>query len=574
MQRIAIIGAGQAGLQLALGLLQAGREVTLHSGRSAGQIRVGPLLPSLCMFDVALETERDLALNFWESDCPKIEGVAFALPGPAGGNALRWTARLDGFAQAVDPRVKIPRWMAEFEAHGGELVTQEPAVEDLEACARSHSLVIVAGGEGTPGRLFAPDSARSRFQQPQRALALACVRNLRPAEPIAAVSYNLLPGVGEYIAFPALTVTGPCHVLVFEGVPGGPMDCWQDVRGPQAHLAKSRWVLETFFPGEAERCRDIELTDDNGLLTGGVVPAVRRPIGVLPSGANVLGMADAVVLHDPVTSQGANDAARCAEIYLESILERGDGPADAAWMQQTFDRYWSGYGQWVTAWTNLLLQAPAHVYRLLESAAEKPAVAAAVANGFDDPRTLFPWFADPAEAEKFLQSAAREAGERFDRRDFRRALGQFATGVTVVTTCAPDGRRVGITVNSFASVSLDPPLVLWSIARQATNFEEFISATHFAVNVLEAGQHHLSRRFSTPMADKFAGVDCEHGPCGLPLLQGASARFICRTVQQYDGGDHVILLGEVEAYSWAEAEPLVFHSGRYRVATRHPEVAE
>jgi flavin reductase (DIM6/NTAB) family NADH-FMN oxidoreductase RutF len=161
-----------------------------------------------------------------------------------------------------------------------------------------------------------------------------------------------------------------------------------------------------------------------------------------------------------------------------------------------------------------------------------------------------------------------------DRRDFRRALGQFATGVTVVSTRAKDGRRVGITVNSFASVSLDPPLVLWSLSRQAASFADFANASHFAVNVLSASQHHLSRRFSTPLPDKFEGVECLEGFAGCPLLKEATAHFVCRNIRQMDVGDHVIFLGEVEEYKWSDGEPLVFHSGRYRVATRHPDLPE
>jgi flavin reductase (DIM6/NTAB) family NADH-FMN oxidoreductase RutF len=160
-----------------------------------------------------------------------------------------------------------------------------------------------------------------------------------------------------------------------------------------------------------------------------------------------------------------------------------------------------------------------------------------------------------------------------DRRDFRRALGQFATGVTVVTAMTKDGRPVGMTVNSFASVSLDPPLVLWSLSRQASSFADFLDASHLAINVLAANQHHLSRHFSTSVADKFASVEYTQS-AGGPLLKGAIAHFICRTFRQYEGGDHVILVGEVEEYQWHQGKPLVFHSGRYHLATRHPDLPE
>ncbi len=162
----------------------------------------------------------------------------------------------------------------------------------------------------------------------------------------------------------------------------------------------------------------------------------------------------------------------------------------------------------------------------------------------------------------------------FEPRDYRKALGQFATGVTVVTTRTAQGRPIGLTVNSFASVSLHPPLVLWSLGRQATDFAALKAATHFAINVLGAGQHHLSHRFSTPMAERFAGVEYTDGPGGCPLLAGVIAHFVCRKVRQHEEGDHIVLICEVEQYKRFDGEPLVFHSGRYRITTRHPELAE
>ena len=114
-------------------------------------------------------------------------------------------------------------------------------------------------------------------------------------------------------------------------------------------------------------------------------------------------MADAAVLNDPITGQGSNNAAKCAELYLESIVEHGDDPFDERWMQRTFDRYWRGYAQWVTSWTNALLAPPQpHVVRLLDAAQELPGLAATIANGFDDPRTFFPWWFDAGEAERLI----------------------------------------------------------------------------------------------------------------------------------------------------------------------------
>jgi 3-hydroxy-9,10-secoandrosta-1,3,5(10)-triene-9,17-dione monooxygenase reductase component len=151
---------------------------------------------------------------------------------------------------------------------------------------------------------------------------------------------------------------------------------------------------------------------------------------------------------------------------------------------------------------------------------------------------------------------------------FRKALGSFATGVTIITSRDAAGAPVGLTVNSFNSVSLNPPLVLWSLAETSQSLPVFRAAPHWAVHVLSTDQETLSGRFARRGEDKFAGADVEPGLGDVPLLRGCSARFQCRTAFQYEGGDHVIFVGEVLAFDRADVAPLVFHAGRYAHATR------
>ena len=155
-----------------------------------------------------------------------------------------------------------------------------------------------------------------------------------------------------------------------------------------------------------------------------------------------------------------------------------------------------------------------------------------------------------------------------DARRFRSALGAFATGVTIVTTRDADGKDVGLTANSFNSVSLEPPMVLWSLAKSARSLPAFLAATHFAVHVLAADQEELSLRFAARGAEKFAGLDLERSAAGVPLLRGCSARFQCRTAFRHEGGDHVIFVGAVELFDHSERPPLVFHGGRYALTVR------
>lgn len=168
------------------------------------------------------------------------------------------------------------------------------------------------------------------------------------------------------------------------------------------------------------------------------------------------------------------------------------------------------------------------------------------------------------------QAPLDAAADALDPLAFRRALGRFATGITIVTTRAEDGRPVGLTVNSFNSVSLDPPLVLWSLRRESPSAPIFESAPHFAINVLAADQTALSSRFASPVADRFDGVVWEVGAGGLPLFPGCAARLECRTETVHPGGDHLIFIGRVERVESWDREPLIYCHGRYMVAAPHP----
>jgi hypothetical protein len=409
MRKVAIIGAGQSGLQLALGLLQNNCEVTVVSNRTPEQILGGRVTSSQFMFHDSLQNERNLGINFWEKECPVTEGIAFTIPGPDKTKALFWEAKLDRYGQSVDQRVKFTGWMKEFAKRGGNLLIKDAGPQDVDGYSKSHDLVLVAAGKGEINRLFERDAKNSPYDQPMRALALTYVKKMVPRQPFTAVSFNLVPGVGEYFVFPALTTTGPCEIMVFEGVPGGPMDCWNDVKTPEEHLAKSKWVLDTFMPLEGERCRNVELTDNNGILVGRFPPIVRKPVCNLPSGGLALGMGDVVATNDPITGQGANTASKAASIYLQRILERGNKPFDAPWMQQTFDIFWD-YTQWVVKWTNSLLIPPApQILQLLGAASQIPPLAAKIANGFNNPPDYSPWWFDQAQADNMIKQMAGAA---------------------------------------------------------------------------------------------------------------------------------------------------------------------
>lgn len=146
--------------------------------------------------------------------------------------------------------------------------------------------------------------------------------------------------------------------------------------------------------------------------------------------------------------------------------------------------------------------------------------------------------------------------------ELRGALGRFATGVAIVTTHASSG-PVGLTINSFSSVSLDPPLVLWSLRKDSSSLAEFAQATHYAINVLAVEQEALAKQFASKIQNKFDGVRCEPGISGAPVLSGCLAQFECRLAQSIECGDHIILIGEVEQARFGDAQPLLFYAGSF-----------
>jgi len=399
MKKIAIVGAGQSGLQLGLSLLQSGHQVTLVSDRTAAQIRQGKVMSSQVLFGRSLEIEQQLGLNRWQSQCPLIDHISFALVHEQQ-CLLQFSAQLDRPAQSVDQRLKLAGWLNLFAESGGRLLIESPTVSLLQALTPINDLVIVASGKGEISQLFEKDPAKSPYQTPQRVLALAYFQVEQPLR--TSVGFRACPGVGECFLIPALTHSGPCEIVFFEGVPNGPFDCWSEVKTPEQHVKKTMELLEQYFPAEAERYQNAPLTDQQAMLSGKFTPVVRKPVATLSSGAVVLGMGDTVVLNDPITGQGANNAAKCAAIYAKSICAH-TGAFNAEWMQNTFDAYWA-YAQWVTTWTNTMLEQPLplHVQRLLGAASQIPEVAKAFVNGFDHPPALFPWIASPEASERFI----------------------------------------------------------------------------------------------------------------------------------------------------------------------------
>ncbi|MGW1676177.1 styrene monooxygenase/indole monooxygenase family protein [Saccharopolyspora sp. NPDC002376] len=407
MRKVLIVGAGQAGLQLSLGLQARQYEVTLISGRTPEQIRGGRVMSTQAMFGTALANERARGLNFWDDEAPQITGLRKTVAKPGEGCLLDWRGEFSRPGQSVDQRVKMARWLDLFAERGGDVEYRNITASELDGLAPGYELVVVATGAGELGRIFERDSQHSPFTSPQRALAVAYVRGAAPspdAPDDGLLRANSIAGIGDIYVIPGCTFGGACDVLLYEGIPGGPMDCWSDRPGTDEQWARMLDLMRDHLPSEHARFTSAELTDERATLAGGVTPIVRKPVAELPSGAAVLGMGDAVVANDPITGQGANVANRCAESYLDSIVARGEQPFDRSWMQQSFDQFWH-YAQHVVTWSNTSLRpAQPHVQRIMAAAAKHPEIRNRFADGFDDPADFQTWFLDPEGADAYLRS--------------------------------------------------------------------------------------------------------------------------------------------------------------------------
>ncbi|UUV34175.1 FAD-dependent oxidoreductase [Amycolatopsis roodepoortensis] len=406
MRRIVVVGAGQAGLVLALGLQRHGYAVTVVTDRDAETIRDGRLISNQCVFHPALTRERALGINFWDGRAPEILGASFGLAGDSPEPAVSWQARFDQPAQSVDQRVKVSAWLTAFADRGGEVRIGKVTPAGLEEYAREFELVLVAAGRGPQfDVLFPRDDARSPYREPQRTIGILYLVSGReePLPVYPGLTFGLSQA-GELFGLPIQSVRGPVFGLGFFGVPGGPMDVWDGVTGVDEHFEIAMTLLRKQFPWVEESLAGAIPSGPLDVLRGRVLPIVRDPVGTLPSGAKVLAMGDAAVTNDPIAGQGANMAAHAAAVYERRVLDHGDRPFDEAFLRGTFAEYWEKAQHATRLSNDLLGPPPDHVLATLEAAQTAPEVARRFANIFADPVDYAGWLTDADTARAYLAS--------------------------------------------------------------------------------------------------------------------------------------------------------------------------
>jgi Styrene monooxygenase A putative substrate binding domain len=414
VRKILIVGAGQSGLQLALSLQAEAYDVTVMSARTPDEIRGGWPTSTQVMFDPALSLEREYALNLWENQAPRIPAVGVSLAPAPGTRAFHFCGPWDRYAMSVDQRLKMSTWLELFESRGGRVVYHPVMTSDLAGLAQMYDLTVIAAGKGEIVELFDRDTVRSKYEAPGRSLAAIYLHGMAEAAefPDVAMRINVEPGITELFTMPALTMSGPCRIALVEAIPGGPFDVFRDRPSPAEHLRRLRHLLAEHMPWEAELYRDCEPTDARASLSGAFTGTIRHPYAQMAPDTYVLGMADVVVVNDPIAGQGANNAAHCADTYLKAIVERGDKPFDPTWMVATFETFWQARAQHSTTLTDALLNPlPEHAQRVLGAASQYQEVATRFGNLFPHPETIHSFLMDPEAALAYVASVAASHGD-------------------------------------------------------------------------------------------------------------------------------------------------------------------
>lgn len=310
MRRVAIVGAGQAGLLLGFGLPHHGFQVTLVSKLAAKDLRSGRVRSTQCLWGTALGVERAHGFDLWAGEYTGIGGFRVRLTAPGSSDVVaEFQTLLQSVGQSVDQRVKFAAWLELFEERGGLLVRHEVDATFLASLADTHDLVVVTAGrlKGELADLFPVDDVRSPHAAPQRVGGVIYVHGRQGSarhDAAALEELTFIPEVGEFFVIPGFTLSGVCDIICLEGVLAGPCDRYDGVRAAGEIFEVTRDLVRTWLPWERDRCRHITLTDTRAAICGGFAPVTRVPVGRLENGRPVLALGDSACLLDPVTAQG------------------------------------------------------------------------------------------------------------------------------------------------------------------------------------------------------------------------------------------------------------------------------
>jgi 2-polyprenyl-6-methoxyphenol hydroxylase-like FAD-dependent oxidoreductase len=442
MRKIAVVGAGQAGLLAAHALNRRGYEVTLYSDKSPDDFleRARPT-GAAGRFESAIAFERELDLEHWGSEAPRCNGVHLTFSTERGNQLLTLLGRLKvGHLMAIDLRMQSATWMNELIERGGKVEIEDVSVRRLDEISARNDLTIVAAGRGDIMKLFPRDDARSRYRTPQRFLAMVCFNGVEMGAAYAPwfspIKFNFFASYGEMFWMPWYSKDRkPSIVAVFEARPGSPIDRFRDCRSAEDVLKRGREVVRDLTPWDYEKFEKGEVCDENSWLIGGFTPEVRKVVGTLPSGRNVMALGDTAHSLDPIGGQGANNGNKMTQVYVDSIVQRGTLGFDATWMAATFDRFWSRHRFGDLLNNTLLEPLPPAGRRLLmaqygstgrpDDESPQQRLADTFFENFNNPVLLTEAFHDEGKAKKVIRDIFGSTSRPFAKGAFGVAKGQL-----------------------------------------------------------------------------------------------------------------------------------------------------
>jgi len=421
MRKIAIVGCGSSAMILAHALLNhGGYEITVFSEKNATQWYEGPPTGTPFVAGENIDIERELGIEHWEDDMFFGDGVMLDFRPERGAAPLTVRGRFGKLGAAVDLRLRVRRWMNDFEARGGRLVIEQVTADRLDAIGSAADLTVLATGKGELGSMILRDDERSEFDRPQRRLIASIVTGvrgwgLRNGHLTRPVKFTFFGDAGEWFFVPFTHKTeGASYALNFMVRPGSYLDRFEPATNCAEFVAIAKSVIAELAPEDAAVIEDLRPVDDrfNYLpFAAGITPLVRQSHTILRSGGTLIPLGDTGITYDPIGGQGYNSAARHSKWIADAIIERGDAAFDGGWAKSAFDDFWEAHGRWACAWNNLMLKGlPSATGLALQYAAADPGFADMIFKDYFRPRGFMHWISDTDAVQQRI--AAYEAMAR------------------------------------------------------------------------------------------------------------------------------------------------------------------
>jgi Styrene monooxygenase A putative substrate binding domain len=408
MTRVAVVGAGQAGLIFSHKLLSAGIDVTLYSQHTPEQwLRCCAPTGTAFLYDDVLRIERELGLDYWADHMHVGDGLLLDYCGDKNAAPITVKGRFGNKGAAVDQRMKNHRWLHDFINRGGSLITENVNLARLDEISQQSDLTVLATGKSDLSKIIPLDTTRSIYQKPQRHLAMAIVQGVdgwREKIGFNPVKFTFLSGVGEYFWVPYTHKSaGDSWSMLIEAKPGSSLDCFTHCRSGHEVVSQAKAFIKKNVPWEYETIKSMSFVeeDEYAWLKGGFPPTVRKAFGHLPSGRPIMPIGDSSVVFDPIGGQGGNNATRNAFAMAEQVILRAEN-FDESWMNAVNQNFWESTAKNAFKFNNSLLEmsSPA-MLRLIERSADDESIANQhFAENFSKPNAFYPWLDDISAVEQ------------------------------------------------------------------------------------------------------------------------------------------------------------------------------